>query len=112
MSLIIIVIVGGIIGILINYFSDVLPVSRSFTKPLCKVCNQPYSIKDYLVSCRCSHCGSRISIRSIIVLISTIVVCMLLNFYPFSILGFWATLPYLIFLGVILVIDVEHHAVI
>lgn len=111
MSLIIIVIAGGIIGILINYFSDVLPVSRSFTKPICKGCNRPYSIKDYLVSYRCSQCGSRISTRSIIVLISTIVVCLLLNFFPFSILGFWATLPILIFLGVILVIDIEHHAV-
>jgi len=112
MSLIIIVIVGGIIGILINYFSDVLPVSRRITRPLCRVCNQPYSIKDYLVSCRCSRCGnSRTSTRSIIVLISAIVICILLKFFPFSILGFWATLPILIFLGVILVIDIEHHAV-
>ena len=111
MSLIIIVIVGGIIGILINYFSDVLPVSRSFTWPLCKVCNQPYSIKDYLVSGRCSSCGNRTSTRLIIILISAIVICILLKFFPFSILGFWATLPILIFLGVILVIDIEHQAV-
>ncbi len=111
MTLVINAIVGGIIGMLINYFSDVLPVSRRFTKPLCKVCNQPFSIKDYLVYFRCSQCGSRIPTRSIIVLIITIVVCMLLNFFPFSILGFWATLPILIFLGVILVIDIEHHAV-
>ena len=111
MTLAIKVIVGGIIGMLINYLSDVLPVSRRFTKPLCKVCNQSFSIKDYLVYFRCSQCGSRKPIRSIIVLISTIVVCMLLNFYPFPNLGFWATLPILIFLGAILVIDIEHHAV-
>ena len=82
MTLVINAIVGGIIGMLINYFSDVLPVSRSFTRPLCKVCNQPYSIKDYLVYFRCSQCGSRIPSRSIIVLISSIVVCMLLNYFP------------------------------
>ena len=111
MSLIIVAIVGGIIGILINYFSDVLPVSRRITRPLCRVCNQPYSIKDYLISCRCSICGSRTSTRSIIVLIIAIVICILLKFFPFSILGFWETLPILIFLGVIIVIDIEHRVV-
>ena len=111
MSWTISVIVGGIIGVLINYLSDVLPETRSFTQPLCKVCSTPYSIKDYLILYKCSNCGSRISIRSIIVLISSVAVCALLNFFPFSILGFWSTLPILIYLGVILVIDIEHHAV-
>lgn len=111
MSLILVVIVGGIIGILINYFSDVLPVSRRIARPLCSVCSQPYSMKDYLISYKCSKCGSRISTRSIIVLISAIVICILLKFFPFSILGFWETLPILIFLGVIMVIDIEHRVV-
>lgn len=111
MTLTINAIAGGIIGMLINYFSDVLPITRSFTKPLCKACNQPYSIKDYLVFYRCTKCGSRISKRSIIILFTSIIACMLLNFFPFSNLGFWATLPILIFLGVILVIDIERHAV-
>lgn len=111
MSLMLVVIVGGIIGILINYFSDVLPVSRRIARPLCRVCNQPYSIRDYLISYRCSICDNKTSTRSIIVLISAIVICVLLKLFPFSILGFWATLPILIFLGVIMVIDIEHRVV-
>jgi prepilin signal peptidase PulO-like enzyme (type II secretory pathway) len=111
MTLIITVIAGGIIGILINYFSDVLPVSRRITRPVCSECNQPYSIIDYLVTRRCSRCGKKASARSIIVDICAIVFCLLLKYFPFSILGFWATLPILIFMGVILVIDIEHHAV-
>ena len=111
MSLILVMIIGGIIGILINYFSDVLPVSRRFSRPLCSVCNQPFSIKDYLISRRCSLCGNRTSTRSIIVLMSAIVICILIKYFPFSILGFWATLPILIFLGVIMVIDIEHRVV-
>lgn len=111
MPLIIIVIVGGIIGIIINYFSDVLPVSRRFTRPICRVCNQPYSLKDYLVTNRCSQCGNRTSIRFIIILISAIAACILLFLFPFSTLGFWTTLPIIIYLGVILVIDIEHKAV-
>ena len=111
MSLVPVVVVGGIIGILINYFSDVLPVSRRITRPLCSVCKQAYSIKDYLFSYRCSICGNRTSTRSIIVLISAMVISVLLKLFPFSILSFWATLPILIFLGVILVIDIEHRVV-
>ena len=111
MSLILVLIVGGIIGILINYFSDVLPVSRRIARPFCRVCNKPYSIKDYLISNRCSKCGNKTSTRSLIVLISAIVICILLKFFPFSILDFWATLPILIFLGVIMVIDIEHRVV-
>ena len=111
MSLILVVIVGVIIGILINYFSDVLPVSRRIARPLCRMCNQPFSIKDYLFSCRCSICGVNTSTRSTIVLISAIVICVLLKFFPLSILSFWATLPILIFLGVIIVIDIEHRVV-
>ena len=111
MTLAINAIVGEFIGMLINYLSDVLPVSRRFTKPLCKVCSQPFSVKDYLATYRCSHCGSRKPARSIFVLICSVVVCMLLTYFPFSTLSFWATLPILIYMGVILVIDIEHHLV-
>ena len=111
MTLVLNAIVGGIIGMLINYFSDVLPDTRSFSRPFCKICEQPYSIKDYLVYFKCLQCGSRKPKRSIIVLICTIVVCMLLNYFPFSTLGFWATLPIMIYTGLILVIDIEHHLV-
>jgi len=111
MSLILTVILGVIIGTLINYFSDVLPLTRRLTRPLCPQCNQPYGIKDYLVSFRCSNCGKRRSIRSIIVLVCAIFSCILLIFFPFANLSFWATLPILTFLGVILVIDIEHRIV-
>lgn len=111
MSLTLNVIVGGIIGLLINYFADVLPASRRFTRPVCSGCDQPYTTRDYLISFKCSRCGNKRSTRSIIVFISAIVSCILLKFFPFSVLGFWATLPILIFLGVITVIDIEHRLV-
>jgi len=111
MLLILNVIIGGIVGILINYFSDVLPISRRFTRPVCTCCSHPYSIRDYLIFNNCSQCGTGRSKRSFIVLIIAIVVCILLNYFPFSTLSFWATLPVLIFLGVILVIDIEHRVV-
>jgi len=111
MLLILNVIVGGLVGILINYLSDVLPVSRRFTKPVCPSCGQAFSLRDYLSFNNCSHCGAKRSKRSFIVLITAIVLSILLYFLPFSGLSFWATLPILTFLGVIVVIDIEHRAV-
>ncbi len=111
MSLIINAVAGAIVGILINYLADVLPITRRFTRPICINCAKFYSMRDYLISFRCSNCGKKTSIRTVIVLIVSILTCILLEFFPFSKLGFWATLPIILFLGVILVIDIEHRAV-
>lgn len=111
-SVIMALITGGVVGFLINYFSDVLPIFRRLTRPVCKSCEQPYSIKGYLVSFKCTSCGSRTSSRSILVIIASMLSCLLLLFFPFSSLGFWAALPVLIYLGVIVVIDIEHRIVV
>lgn len=111
MSVIINVLIGVIVAILINYFTDVLPVSRRISRPACSTCKQPYTFKDYLLFGRCSKCGKKASSRSIIVLIMAVAVCILLNYFPFAGLGFWATLPILLLLGVIVVIDMEHRLV-
>ncbi len=104
-------ILGVICGILINYFSDVLPISHRITLPQCKSCHEPYPFMDYALSRRCPHCGSAQPTRSIIVLISCIVIGILLYFFPISAFNFWETLPLLIYLGVVLVIDIERRVV-
>lgn len=111
MSLIINAVAGAVIGILINYLADVLPITRRFTRPICTDCAKFYSWRDYLISFRCSNCGKKTGKRTITVLILSILVCILLDFFPFSRLSFWATLPIVLFLGVIMVIDIEHRAV-
>ena len=111
MSLIIKIIIGGLVGILINYLSDVLPISRRFTRPICKTCSYPYTVSDYLKLNRCPQCGAKRSNRSFIVLFVVIIICILLYFFPFASLSFWATIPILTFLGMILVIDIEHRVV-
>lgn len=111
MSLIINVIVGAVIGILINYLADVLPITRRFSRPICTNCGRLFSAKDYLISFKCSNCQHKTSARTIIVLIVSMISCVLLEYFPFSKLDFWTTLPILLFLGVIMVIDIEHRAV-
>lgn len=111
LSMIFTIIVGVFTGILIIYLTDVLPRTRRLTQPVCWECDQPYNIKDYLLIHKCPNCGHRRSARSVIILIGTILCSLLLQFFPFANLNFWATLPILIFLGVILVIDIEHRLV-
>jgi len=112
LSVIIAAIAGGLAGILINYFADVLPVSRRITRPVCSVCGEPYSANDYLVRFKCSGCGSTHSKRFFVVIAASIISSILLLFFPFSTLGFCASLPLLVFLGVIIVIDMEHRIVV
>ena len=111
MSLITNVIIGALAGILINYLADVLPISRRFTQPLCLNCGKLFSLREYLFSFRCSKCGNKTPARVIIVLLLSNTVSVLLKFYPFGNLGYWATLPVLIFLGLVLVIDIEYKVV-
>ena len=111
MLLILNVVVGGLVGVLINYLSDVLPVSRRISRPVCTCCSHPYTMRDYLMLNNCSQCGNKRSKRSFFVVSIAILICILLDYFPFSTLSFWASLPILIFLGVIAVIDIEHRVV-
>ena len=110
MSLIINILMGLLVGILINYLADVLPASHGF-QPVCNECEKPYPLKAYFLSQKCPHCGHKKSLRSIIVPIITGLICALLHYFPFHTLGFWATLPVLTYLGLVAVVDIEHHLV-
>lgn len=110
-SLLLNVIIGAIVAVVINYLADVLPISRKLSRPICLNCGKPYTLREYLFSFRCSRCNNKTALRVILVTGLSILACVLLYFFPFSGLSFWLTLPVLIFLGVILVIDIEYRVV-
>lgn len=110
-NLIIFAVVGGFIGVLINYLSDVLPQTRRLTQPVCSHCSKPYSLKGYLISFRCPNCNEKPRTRNFVVLISSIIASVIVGIYPLMGLNFWLTIPVMVFLGIILVIDIEHHVV-
>ena len=110
-SILLSIILGFVIGTLINYLADVLPATRRFSQPLCPECSQPYPLKATLLSRPCPHCGHKRPIRHLLVLIFSVILCVLLQFFPFRGLSFWATLPLLAYLGMIVVIDLEHRLV-
>jgi len=111
MSLIINAVIGGFAAVLINYLADVLPITRRFSRPICLNCGKPFTLREYLISFRCSKCKSRTSFRVMAVTFLSILSCILLEFFPLNGLSLWATLPILVFLGVILVIDIEYRVV-
>jgi len=111
MNLFINVLVGAIAGVLINYFADVLPIRRRFTRPICLNCGKPYIWRDYFFAFRCKNCGQKTSVRVILVILLSMAVSCALIYFPFGNLNFWATVPILIFLGTILVIDIEYRVV-
>lgn len=110
-SILLSLILGLAIGTLINYLADVLPTTRRLSRPVCPECSQPYPIKATLLSRPCPHCGHKRPIRHWLVLIFSVLLCVLLQFFPFHGLSFWATFPLLAYLGLIVVIDLEHRLV-
>lgn len=111
MILILYIAVGALIGILLNYLADVLPVEKKFSLPVCKSCGKPYSVVNYLFSFRCPNCQARPGIRYWLVLLLSMLFSVLLVFFPLKPFTYWASLPLLVFLGLIVVIDIEHRAV-
>lgn len=111
MSLIMNTVLGALVGIIINYLADVLPISRRFSRPICLNCGKPFPLRDYLISFKCKSCGNKTPARVILVLLFSIFSAILLKFFPFKDLSLPATLPIVIFLGTILVIDIEYRVV-
>lgn len=108
-TLIIPIIIGWATGIIINYLSDVLPFTRSFTQPTCIQCNTPITWKDYVLfkSCTNNHARSKRTwiVQSIILLISI---------YTWSAspkFGYWLGIILLAYLGTVFVIDMEHRLI-
>lgn len=111
MEYLLIAVIGILLGIIINYFSDVLPHSPGLSAPTCAGCEHPFSVKDYLYNFRCSHCDARLPARNLLVILVSVGISFLMKLDPPALLGYWAALPVTALLGIIFVIDLEHHAI-
>ena len=94
-----------------NYLADVLPVDRKLSTPLCPVCNHPLSWKYYAVLSGCNHCDHKPGIRHKIVFFLGFVLSLMLGFFPLANLGVYGGLVWLIYFGLVVVIDVEHRLI-
>ena len=86
-TIIIPLILGWLAGLFINYASDVLPITRRFSRPVCKDCGAAYSWADYLTLRACRSCGERRSLRTWLVQIITTASFIYFWLYPVQRLG-------------------------
>ncbi len=102
---------GWLLALLINYLSDVIPFTRSFSLPTCPQCHGKYPLPDYLTFHKCPVCGLKRSLRTWIVqaLIPLALIWLLLN--PPGRLKLWMCVIILSYLAVVAIIDYEHRAI-
>jgi leader peptidase (prepilin peptidase)/N-methyltransferase len=98
-------------GLLVNYLSDVLPVKARLTRPICQHCGVDLPWKEYLFFSPCHACGKSRTWRTYLVLAAGVGLALLLWFTRPAWMGYWLALLLLIFLGLVMVIDIEHRLI-
>lgn len=104
-------ILGWGLGVLINYFADVLPVTRRLTARTCPVCQRPTRAVDYILMRPCPQCNTRRYKRAWVVQIAATGMTVAQWYYPSPRLGFGVGTLLLLYFGVVAVIDIEHHLI-
>ena len=107
-----IALLGWALGTLVNYFSDVLPIKRKLTKPICVHCQHTQPFLEYLFwPRRCQECGLRRPIRTWLVELAFIGLSVWQWGTPSERLGYWIGMLLLTFLAVVMVIDLEYRLI-
>ncbi|MBE0671268.1 MAG: prepilin peptidase [Anaerolineales bacterium] len=109
-TLIIPVVLGWLAGLIVNYLSDVLPVTRKFSQPACLQCNATYTWKDYLLFRACPN-GHQRAPRLWIVQILILAISIYIWQQPPAKIGYFLGLILIIYFGVIFTIDMEHRLI-
>jgi leader peptidase (prepilin peptidase) / N-methyltransferase len=110
-TLVIPVLLGWLAGLFINYVSDVLPLTRRFSQPVCAHCQAPISWTAYLTLRPCGNCGGARTLRTWLVQLLTTGAFVYFWLYPPRAMGFWLGMLVLIYFGIITVIDLEHRLI-
>ena len=102
---------GLISGLAVNYFSDVLPVTRKFSAPDCRSCGKVIPWREYLLHRRCPACGARPPAKKFAIYAVCILGMLSLAAYSpgrLPLLETWLLFSYLVLVGVI---DLEYRLV-
>jgi len=102
---------GWGVGSVLNYLADVLPRTRSFSAPVCAICEHKKTFFEFLFPQKCHSCQVGPQRRTWIVQIVSLILVPVLSFYPAPALGFWLSLGVFFYLALVFVIDVQHKAI-
>lgn len=112
LSVITSVVFGWLSGALVNYLSDVLPLRRTVTTPFCTHCQEQFPWFNYLVwPRRCLGCAHQRSARVWITEFVFVYALVVIVLRPPERLGVFAGWLWLVYFGVITIIDLEHHLI-
>ncbi len=101
-----------IIAFIINFCSDVLPVSRSLrTKPVCSNCKHPFDYFNYITFKQCTNCNARRSFRFLLVSILIPLILLIAFYYLGTIYQWFLATIILTYLAIIFLIDLEHRLI-
>lgn len=102
---------GWLIGALLNYLADVLPVEPRIWQAVCPSCQTPYRWQDYLSLKTCRSCGQPRSRRGLLIHLASVLGLISLWFFPPDRFGFWAILPCMVYFALVAIIDIEHRLI-
>jgi leader peptidase (prepilin peptidase)/N-methyltransferase len=111
MSIIFAAIIGLAAGLLVDYLADAILTRQKWGRPFCAYCGVTRSWKDYFTLAPCRACQKPRPWRASITLFIGLILSVLLWIYPPLKLGYWFSLVLVTFMGVVIVIDVEHRLI-
>jgi leader peptidase (prepilin peptidase) / N-methyltransferase len=111
MNLIICICVGVAAGILLNFLADIIPAEKRLAIPACKNCGHPFNWKNYFFSFRCPECHITPGLRYWFTILLAVVLSVLLAFFPLRPFNYWESLPLVLLLALVVLIDIEHRLV-
>lgn len=103
--------IGWLCGWLVNYLADVLPATRSFSRPACPRCQAAYPWPGYFLLRKCPACGTPRKARALAVQGLMTVASLLIWLFPRPILSYPLAMLLLTYFVVVAVIDLEHRVV-
>ena len=107
-----IVLVGLVVGAIVNYLADVLPIKRLLVVPICLNCETQQSLINYLIWPRkCEVCGQRRNLRTYVVEFIFAFSAVWLWISPPENIGFVTGMLLLTFFGLVTVVDIEHRLI-
>jgi leader peptidase (prepilin peptidase)/N-methyltransferase len=110
--LIAIALLGWVVGVIVNYLSDILPIKRQIGEPICIACTDPMPVANYVFwPRRCPECWSRRPWRTWAVEVFYIAAAVWFWLNPPHLLSFWPGMLLLAFFGVVFVIDMEYRLI-
>jgi len=106
------IIPGWLLGALVNYLADVLPLRRKFTRPFCIHCDSTQTWLNYLIWPRkCPTCHQPRNFRVWVVEIFFVLASVYISYSPPNKIGYWLGMLVLAFFGVVVLIDLEYRLI-